>query len=213
MIALSDENPGEEPQMETEFKFAAPEEIVEEIWQDDEIISRMTEFIRHYEMHTSYYDTEDRQIREKRWTLRIRKENDVSVACCTTGGIRSGGLSSHEEWEVEADTIEQALPLLAAAGAPEELAAMDPALLQCTCTASFQRESAILELEDGCLAELSMDFGILSGPTESEPLCEIELELKAGPFAPMERWAEELAERYGLTPEPRSKLARAIALQ
>lgn len=199
--------------METELKFAAPMEILEDLWQDDEIRQRMTEPIRRLEMHTRYFDTPDRIVRANRWTLRIREENGVSIACCKSAGSRDGALSAHEEWEVEARTVAEALPKLVGIGAPEALLALDPKTLTVTCTAAFTRECAVLELEDGCLAELAADLGVLSGETESEPLSEVELELKGGPLEPMQAWAEDLAERYGLTPEPRSKLARALALK
>lgn len=199
--------------METELKYAAPMEVLEDLWQDDDIRQRMTEPIRRLEMHTRYFDTPDRTVRANRWTLRIREENGVSIACCKAAGIRDGAYSSHQEWEVEARTMAEALPKLTDIGAPQELLALDPETLTVTCTAAFTRECAILELGDGCLAELAADLGVLSGQSEVEPLSEIELELKDGPLAPMEDWAKDLADRYGLPPEPRSKLARALALK
>ena len=170
--------------METELKYAAPAEILEDLWQDEEILGRMTEPIRRLEMHTRYYDTPDRTVRARRWTLRIREENGASIACCKAAGSRKGALSAHEEWEVPARTMAEALPLLAAAGAPLALLELAPEALRVTCTAAFTRECAVLNLGDGCLAELAADLGVLSGETETEPLSEVEVELKSGPWRP-----------------------------
>ena len=61
--------------------------------------------------------------------------------------------------------------------------------------------------------ELALDEGALLGGGREEPLCEVEAELKRGRKEDTLALGAFLAETYGLTPEPKSKLARALALR
>ena len=60
--------------------------------------------------------------------------------------------------------------------------------------------------------ELAIDAGVLTGGGREIPLCEVEVELKSGSQDACDRYAEALATRFGLTPEPQSKFRRALAL-
>ena len=68
-------------------------------------------------METTYYDTPDAALSKRRWTLRRRMENGVSV--CTLKLPLSDG--SRGEWEAEAPSIEAGVEALCALGAPGEL--------------------------------------------------------------------------------------------
>ena len=98
-------------------------------------------------MHTRYFDTPDRLLREKRWTLRIRQENDKQVLTCKTPGKgRSRG-----EWSLvrtdPAPTPRSAeLEALAALGAPEALCGLTG--LTAICGARFTRRCVMLELPE-----------------------------------------------------------------
>ena len=72
------------------------------------------------EMETAYYDTFDAKLNFRRWTLRRRFENGVSV--CTLKTPAPDG--SRCEWEVEAPGMMTGIPKLCQAGAPIELMAM-----------------------------------------------------------------------------------------
>ena len=110
----------------------------------------------------------------------------------------------------EAEDLASALPKLAALGAPVPPADTP---LQVLCRADFIRRAVLLRLDDGSTAELALDLGTLSGATRSLPLCELELELKSGEPAAARAFAEALAARFSLRPEPLSKFARASALE
>ena len=60
--------------------------------------------------------------------------------------------------------------------------------------------------------ELALDEGFLLGGGKEQPLCEVEVELKAGSEDAAADFAMTLAQEYGLRPETRSKIARAMAL-
>ena len=157
-------------------------------------------------MHTRYFDTPDRVLRSRRWTLRIRQENDVEVLTCKTPGRgRSRG-----EWSLDR-TGEGPAPqtgelcALADLGAPEALRGLTG--LEAVCGARFTRRCVMLELPDARI-ELAADVGELYGPREREALCELELELYGGSYARL----SALAALTGLPEEGMSKFARAQRL-
>ena len=80
------------------------------------------------------------------------------------------------------------------------------------CGARFPRLAKTLTLPD-CTVELALDAGALMGGGRTEPLCEVEVELKSGSADAAEAFAAELARTFSLSPESRSKFARARALE
>lgn len=199
--------------MEIELKYACPNEAVcVNILASDMVRALQIGAVRQIRMCTDYYDTPERTLRALYWTLRLRRENEQSVVCCKTRGERQGALSSHGEWECEAESVPQGVEQLIAQGAPEELRQL-AGRAERFCGAEFLRKSVDLRLSGGTVAELSCDVGKLLGSTREEALCEVELELKEGSVEPMLSLGADLAKAFGLWEEPRSKLARALALE
>ena len=158
-------------------------------------------------METAYYDAPGRPLAARHWTLRRRLENGRSVCALKTPG--TGLLRG--EWETACDNIESAIPALLALGAPEELAALTAGGLTQTCAARFTRRICRVPYGSSSI-ELALDRGALLGGGREEALCEVEAELKQGTQADTLAFGAYLAERYGLVPEEKSKLARALAL-
>lgn len=158
-------------------------------------------------METVYYDTPDRALGAKRWTLRRRYENGCAV--CTLKTPAPGG--ARGEWEVVCQDIGEAIPELCKLGAPRELLLLTASGITKVCGARFTRQAAAIE-RSGCILELALDRGILLGGGKEEPLCEVEVELKSGTDADAVAFARFLAETYRLTPQPKSKFSRALAL-
>ncbi|MCI8844099.1 MAG: CYTH domain-containing protein [Oscillospiraceae bacterium] len=161
------------------------------------------------EMESLYFDTPARDLGQRRWTLRLRRENGVGVVCLKTPGTgRARG-----EWEVRCEDPRAALPLLAAEGAPSELAALTGGqTLEPVCGARFTRRAALLPLPGDGTVELCLDAGELFSGERRAPLCEVEAELKSGEPEEAERFAQALAAQYGLREEPESKFRRASRL-
>lgn len=113
------------------------------------------------------------------------------------------------EWECEAASPEEAAKKLAALGAPREIA--ERSAYPVTCGARFTR-TAITICREGSVIELAFDLGELTAPGASAPVCELELELKSGPLAPMTALLGEIMQEYGLRELKKSKYARARAL-
>ena len=185
---------------EFELKFAATK-------ADHEALRARFRNLSPISMETTYYDTPAGDIRRLRWTLRCRAENGISICALKTPGEGFG----HGEWEVYCSRIEDAIEGLLAKGAPAQLAEFASAGLIPACGARFTRLAGLIDAP-GCTVELALDEGFLLGGGRDLPLCEVEVELKAGSEDAAAAFALELAQEYGLRPETRSKIARAMAL-
>lgn len=174
--------------------------------QLDEIQSVYSGF-REISMETTYYDTPNGMLRQLRWTLRRRLENGISV--CTVKTNLSDG--SRGEWELQCDDVLAAIPQLIALGAPEALSEYTRQGVVPTCGARFLRKAATLP-SGGGLVELALDQGVLLGGGRELPFAEVEVELKQGRDEDAAAFAEALATRFQLVPEPKSKLKRALEL-
>ena len=158
-------------------------------------------------METAYYDTPDGAFSRRRWTLRRRYENGVSV--CTLKTPAPDG--SRGEWEVRAETIEVAIPELCKLGTPAELSDLAACPLVLTCGARFTRLAKTISVP-GAVLELALDNGVLLGSGQEQPFAEVEAELKEGSEEAVRSFAQALAAEFSLTEEKFSKHKRAMLL-
>lgn len=159
-------------------------------------------------METTYYDTPGKELTALHYTLRRRLENGVSVCAVKTPTAGAG----RGEWEVNCDTIEEAIEKLCKLGAPENLISLTQKGVNPVCGARFTRKALTLENDQG-MVELALDRGILFAGDREIPLCEMEVELKEGTTGFAAGVAQMLAEKYDLQPETKSKFQRARALR
>lgn len=191
--------------MELEFKYAASAA------QLSRIVADCGGDWRETGMETVYYDTPDRALSRRRWTLRLRREGGVPVLCCKTPGPVVRGVEARGEWEWRGEALGEGLARLVAQGAPAALRDLDPAALTPLCGARFTRRARLVST-GGATLELAADRGILTGGGWTQPLCELEAEHKSGDPAATADYAAALARRYGLRPESQSKFRRALSL-
>jgi len=158
-------------------------------------------------METTYYDTPSGSLSARRYMLRLRLENGVSVCTLKTSG--DGNLRG--EWEVTAHSITVAIPELCKLEIPGDLADLCAESLVPICGARFTRKAGLFTLLD-CTVELALDQGVLFSGAKEIPLCEIEVEHKSGSREATDAFARQLADIYALQPEEKSKFARALAL-
>ena len=185
---------------EFELKFAAtPQQqaLIRQSFGDFETVT----------METVYYDTPEGDFSQRHITLRRRLENGVSV--CTVKTPACDG--SRGEWECRCVDIRKAVPELCRLGAPEELVQWCSGPLVETCGARFTRQLKTVAAGDA-VAELALDSGVLLGGGKEMPLCEVEVEQKSGSDEAVAAFARQLAAEFGLKPEERSKLSRAMTL-
>ena len=185
---------------EFELKYqAAPETIAA-------IHGKFGEFTR-ISMETTYYDTADLALRSRKWTLRQRLENGRAV--CTVKTPLPDG--SRGEWEVENPDLSAGVSQLCGMGAPAEILGYVNHGVAPFCGARFTRLAKTIELPGGRV-ELALDEGVLLGGGRELPFAEVEVELKSGSDAVAKDFAATLAAEFGLKKQPKSKLARAMAL-
>ena len=186
--------------LEFELKYAATPELLDAIqaaYPGEYVTIPMT---------TSYYDTPDGAVSIRRWTLRHRREGENHV--CT---LKTPAGESRNEWETNCDAIEKAIPELVRQSGLEELAQLTETGLVLSCGAEFTRLATAMTIGQ-TVVELALDQGVLKNGTRVLPFAEMEVELKSGSEDDARRFAETLAERFSLTPQPKSKFARAKAL-
>lgn len=195
---------------ETEYKLEVGElQLLDCILCDRLITEKMQMPYTYIRMQTTYYDTEDKQLSKRRWMLRLRTENERSVITMKTpaeGHTRG-------EWEIESAYLDEALPKLAALGAPEEIRLLDAQTLLPVCGAQFTRITASLQLDEQTRCCVCGDVGELHAAANRALLCELELELAEGSEATLEEFVRVLAEKYHLSEQPLSKAQRANALR
>ena len=158
-------------------------------------------------METTYFDTADLALRQRKWTLRRRLENGKSV--CTVKTPLPDG--SRGEWETESADLAEGVRQLCAMGAPREILDYVNQGVMPFCGARFTRLANTMELPGGCV-ELALDEGVLLGGGRELPFAEVEVELKSGEDSVASAFAGKLAAEFDLTEQPKSKLARAMAL-
>ena len=175
--------------------------------QQEKILGEFALAWQEIAMETTYYDTPDGDLSRLHWTLRRRFENGRSVCTVKTPSPDGG----RGEWETECGDITEAIPELCKLGGPRQLLAFAVMGFREVCSARFTRRAASLTVGDA-VVEIAVDEGILRGGHREMPLCEIEVELKAGDDLTAVAFAKTLAARYGLQPEYRSKYRRALSL-
>ena len=185
---------------EFELKYAATEQVLN-------AVASQYGPGRKIQMETTYFDTRDHALSAACMTLRLRRENEETVATLKTS-LADG---SRGEWECAATDIESAMATLLALGAPEDLKELTQSGVIPVCGARFTRIAVELPIADG-MAELALDRGILMGGGQEAPLCEVELELKSGSEEALLTLARQLETIYHLQPEADSKFRRAMAL-
>ena len=185
--------------IEFELKYQATPEILAQVAKDTEGTQQR------FHMETTYYDTPDRALSKKHCTLRRRLENDASV--CT---LKMPAAHGRAEFELECNCIQKAIPELCKQSGFSALETMAQQLLE-VCGARFDRLAITVVLKD-CTVELALDQGVLLGGGQEVPMCELEVELKAGSREAATLYAAQLALAYGLAPEKQSKFRRASLL-
>lgn len=190
---------------EIELKYAPPADLRAETLFLDSGIAPFSANRRRFDMHTEYLDTENGDAKKSSITLRRRFENGESVLYAKCKRYDAAALSVRGEWRVISDDILSAAKLLFDAGAPTEKLCGLP--LSVCASVRFVREEVLVTPYDGFSFLLSFDDGVFG---ESTHFTEIELELVSGSEEELVTFGASLAKKYSLTPETRSKYARAL---
>lgn len=167
-----------------------------------------------------YFDTPSLALARAKSALRLRRTPDGWLQTFKTAGVAQNGLHERHEWEMpvagEALETGRLLRECDEAGVATALTEAAPALIALFRT-DFTRTLWLLPV-DGAQVEAAVDQGEITadvnGATRRTPICEIELELKAGDEAALHTLAAQLsAELPGLAPDDTSKAQRGYRLR
>lgn len=200
---------------EIEMKLSVPDqETLEKVLSDPQLLQYARDDYEVRHMKSTYYDTADNQLHQRKWTLRLRDEGGQMLAAFKTANRSDeAGFFTRSEWQCSVENIEDAIPMLIDQGAPRELKSLlkGRELVPC-CGAEFDRKSVCLYMDEGVRLEIAGDLGCLFSGEKKTPICELELELLYGDAACLPPLCAQLTEDYGLTEEKRSKYERARLL-
>ncbi|MEI7968885.1 MAG: CHAD domain-containing protein [Betaproteobacteria bacterium] len=164
-------------------------------------------------LYSVYYDTAERTLARAGMALRLRKAGRRWIQTFKCGGGVGTGLHQREEYE--APTPAQLLNLAALSGTPAARLFSDPGLrerISPVFVTDFRRTTSLMEIHPGEIAELAIDTGTISARGVTEPIREIELELKDGTPVHLFGFARKLLDEVDLRLENASKAERGYAL-
>lgn len=198
-------------EVELKYVFQNPQDAGR-VFDDTTVQVSLSGSIRVIDMRSEYYDTADGALSQLKAALRRRTENQVTVFTLKTSEVAEGALSVRGEWEVRCDTLSGALDYFSHV---VELASV-LGKIRCqelikTVSMEFTRTCGDVRFSN-VLAELCVDEGYFFHAGRSAPFSELELELKQGSFAALQKFGDKLKSIFCLVQEPQSKLVRALGV-
>ena len=199
------------PLIETELKLLVPPEAVRRLAAHRLLKGRERPSKRR--LYSVYFDTPTLDLWRQGIALRLRRDGRRWVQTVKGGGAAQGGLHQRLETETEVAGPAPDLARIDDQGLADALASPRlRAQLKPVFTTDFIRSSRLLELDSGAHVEASVDQGVIRSGKLSEPVSELELELKDGGPHQLYELALKLAEDVPLSIGDRSKAERGYAL-
>ena len=168
-------------------------------------------------LHNIYFDTPEQHLHQQRIALRLRRKgSDAKPEWLQTlkmGGRSDSALSQRGEWEVAVPGAELSWRALDATPWQDLDAdgALFGALAPCFVT-TFTRTVWEVRRRGGSVVEVALDIGQVTAGGKSTPICELELELLAGPPATLFEVTQRIARTLAVLPLNISKAERGYAL-
>jgi len=155
---------------------------------------------------STYFDTRELYLVSQGVGLRMRQSDGVWMQTVKTSGHVKDGLHQRDEWEHTLDTAEWDLAKLKQT--PMALIIENMAIwskIGPVFITDFERKTLQLRLDDGAKIELAYDRGRVIAGNLTQPIHEIELELKSGKVEHLILLANELQQQLSLSPSDISK--------
>jgi triphosphatase len=204
--------------IEVEAKFLSPRRVAAaSIESFLESLGLKVEWQEPQRQRDIYWDTFDGKLLQEGAALRVRCVDEKFTVTFKGPRASDGAVFARPEveWQLtdqEADTFQQHddwVPQLPPEVTPDF--PVDPRTLERVLTVETLRHKAIVSNAEDFRAELALDNTTFKGSHSQAKHGEIELELKAGSSAQLERIAEALRQRFGLEPSARSKFQIGMA--
>lgn len=164
-----------------------------------------------HKLVTRYFDTPDFALSSQGIALRVRKIGRRWVQTLKTEGARLGGLSQRVEHEmaVPGDKPDWSrFPAEVQAWVPESLRVRLVPVFE----THFSRTAWLIGGLHGAQVEVALDVGEVLAGKRSQPICELELELKAGQPDALYALAQTWAGKLDCLPLDVSKAERGVRL-
>lgn len=194
--------------VEIELKLALPPEQVARFLK---LVARRRNVPVQQDLVTRYFDTPDFSLSAQGVALRVRRVGKRWLQTLKTEGERRGGLSQRAEYEmpITRSTPDWTrFPADALAHVPEALRAQLVPVFE----TRFKRTAWLLKGQRGAQIEVALDLGEIRAGQRSQPICEIELELKAGRPDALFELAQGWATQLDCIPLDISKAERGVRL-
>lgn len=163
-------------------------------------------------LQNTYYDTPQQNLRAAGIALRIRRQGDICLQTVKCAGLVNGGLSRRPEWEIPyAGRFDFSAVDDAATRAQLETLAHLPGY-RATLDTNFNRHVWHWRPETETHIEIVLDRGRILAGGKQEAICELELELLAGPPERLLDLVALLGSLAPLFPAPLSKATRGSLL-
>lgn len=198
-------------EFETELKFNATPAMIARVKEDASLLAKTAAQTGEQRLITTYFDSPKRKLSEKGAILRIRQSEGRYIQTVKAEGDR-GGLVRPEFEEEIAGPIPDLTHLADSDFAPLIAKAQKDGALQPLFSTDIVRETRLLVFPGGTRIEMAFDTGQIVAGKAGEPVCEIELELKAGSAATLFSVAQVLSGGYGASLSLRSKAQRGLGL-
>jgi len=168
-------------------------------------------------LFNQYFDTPDQALRRQRCALRIRRVGEGDqvqwLQTLKNGASDASALSQRGEWESPVSGPELSLDVLAdTAWAQMDRSGQLFASLQPCFVTEFQRTIWLIKRSNGSCVEVALDIGTVLAGGQLAPICELELELKAGSPNDLFAVASSIAKSVAVLPANQSKAQRGFLL-
>lgn len=196
------------PPLEIELKLSLPPQQVDAFRRR---MARRRGQPLQQDMVTRYFDTPDFALSAQGVALRVRRVGRRWLQTLKTEGERCGGLSQRVEYEMP---IRRGVPdwsrfpVEALACVPEALRDQLVPVFE----TRFNRTAWLIKGKSGAQIEVALDVGEVLAGKQSQPICEIELELKAGQPDALFALALDWARQFDCVPFDISKAERGVRL-
>ena len=195
---------------EIELKLAIAPEALGSVLKASPLRTRKLRFKPARQLVTTYYDTPKSTLREHGIFLRVRQDGTRFVQAVKTAG-GGGLLAERGEWEWPIPAADPDLARAAETGLKPLLKRVKKGGLVPVFASEIERRIALLQDGDTVL-ELALDQGLVRAGRRTQPLCELEIEVKAGSVAPLFALARDLATLPGVSVGFVTKASRGFAL-
>lgn len=165
---------------------------------------------------STYFDTEDRRLRKRGLTLRIRQKGGLGEQTVKSAGTSESGMFARQEWTVPLDGKTPDLSLIKDPNVRSRMGLILAQELKPLFKTSVKRTTLFVEHSiasgESAYIELAFDQGRVVSGKKSEQICEVELELITGTTTALLDLAKLLANRAPTVLSLGSKVSRGFQL-